>query len=46
MNFVTKDLKKSILTPILDYEEYLNNFSNENNDLKENDFYKKFTWFN
>ncbi len=46
MNFVTKDLKKPILTPILDFEEYLNNFSNENNELKVNDFYKKFSWFN
>ena len=46
MNFVTNDLKRPILTPILDFEDYLRNYTNENNELNINDFYKNFSWFN
>ena len=46
MNFVTNDLKKPILTPIMDIEEYLKNYSKEINEIEVNDFYKKFAWFN
>ena len=49
MNFLTNDFKKPILAPILDIGEYLENFPKDNNDENinnQNDFYKKFSWFN
>ena len=49
MNFLTNDFKKPILTPIIDIDEYIANFSKDNNNENlnnQNEFYKKFSWFN
>ena len=46
MNFVTNDLKKPLLTPILDINNYIKNFKNDEIDEQiNNDFYQKFAWF-
>ena len=48
-NFITNDFKKPILTPIIDIDEYIENFPKDNNNENinnQNDFYKKFNWFN
>ena len=43
-NYITNDLKKPILNLIIDYNEYLFEFNEKNEEV--NEFYKKFSWFN
>ena len=45
MNFITNDLKKPLLTPILDLQDYMENFPKNIEEINY-DFYKKFSWFN